>query len=123
MVANNLVFQMFVSATSTVLSDNAFFCTIYHRDVSIESRGAAEFGRHFYGDRHWQRDVTYRVQNGLTVFNRLMDPLVLSDAQLDDYRNRPCNGKAEDFSFPEDLLPACTQVESSVPLLTMVNSF
>ena len=35
--------------------------------------------------------------------------------------NRPCKGKSEGFSFPEDLLPACTRVDSAVPLMTMVN--
>ena len=75
----------------------------------------------FFGKRHWQLDVTYRVQNGLPVYNRLMDPMVLSDAQLEEYRNRPSKGKDEGFSFPEDLLPACVQTDSSVPLMTMVN--
>ena len=86
----------------------------------MESRGALEFSRHFFGKRHWQLDVTYRVQNNLPVFNRLMDPKELTDAQLEDYRNRPCQGKADGFSFPEDLFPACTQVDSSVLLLTLV---
>ena len=47
--------------------------------------------------------------------------MVLSDAQLEEYRNRPSKGKDEGFSFPEDLLPACVQPDSSVPLMTMVN--
>ena len=38
-----------------------------------------------------------------------------------NYRNRRCKGKAEGFSFPEDLLPACTKYDSSVPLLILVN--
>ena len=62
---------------------------------------------------YWQR-----VQHDWPVFILLMESLVLSDAQLEDYRNRPCKRKAEGFSFSEDLLPACTQMESSVPLLT-----
>ena len=87
----------------------------------MESRGAAEFARHFFGKHHWELDVTYRVQNNMPVFNRLMDPMELSESQLEVYANRPSKGKSEGFSFPEDLLPACTQVDSSVPLLTMVN--
>ena len=53
---------------------------------------------------YWQLDVPYRVQHDLPIFNLLMEPLVLSDAQLEDYRSRRCKGKAEGFSFPEDLL-------------------
>ena len=120
MIGDNPIYQLFVSGSSTGC-DKHFFCMICHRDVSMESRGALEFSRHFFGKRHWQLDVTYRVQNNLPVFNRLMDPMELSDAQLEEYRSRPCKGKAEGFSFPEDLLPACTQVDSSVPLLTLVN--
>ena len=120
MIGDNPIYQLFVSGSSTGC-DKHFFCMICHRDVSMESRGALEFSQHFFGKRHWQLDVTYRVQNNLPVFNRLMDPMELTDTQLEDYRSRPCKGKAEGFSFPEDLLPACTQVDSSVPLLTLVN--
>ena len=79
----------------------------------------AEFSRHFSGKR--QLDVTYRVQNEMPVFNRLMVPMVLSETQLTEYRDQPVKGKSEGFSFPEDFQPACTQVNSSVPLMTMVN--
>ena len=120
MVVGNPIYELFVSGSSTG-SSKLFHCMICQRDVSMESRGAAEFSRHFFGKRHWQLDVTYRVQNGLPVYNRLMDPMVLSDAQLEEYRNRPSKGKDEGFSFPEDLLPACVQPDSSVPLMTMVN--
>ena len=120
MIGDNLIYQLFVSGSSNG-SDKHFFCMICHRDVSMESPGALEFSRHFFGKRHWQLDVTYRLQTNLPVFNRLMDPMELTDAQLEDYRSRPCKGKADGFSFPEDLLPACTQVDSSVPLLTLVN--
>ena len=81
----------------------------------MESRGASEFARHFFGKRHWQVDVRYRVQHDLHVFNRLMDPMELSEAQVSDYMSRPSKGLTEDFSFTEDLLPACTRVGSSVP--------
>ena len=120
MVANHPVFELFVSGSSTG-SDKLFHCMICQRDVSMESRGAAEFARHFFGKRHWELDVAYRVQNNLPVFNRLMDPMELSEAQLEVYANRPSKGKSEGFSFPEDLLPSCTRVDLSVPLLTMVN--
>ena len=50
-----------------------------------------------------------------------MDPMELSETQIDEYMNRPRKRKAEGFSFPEDLLPACTQVDSSISLMTLIN--
>ena len=70
LVTGNPIFELFVSGSSTG-SDKLFHCMICQRDFFIESRGAAEFSRHFFGKQHWQLDVTYRVQNGLPVFNRL----------------------------------------------------
>ena len=67
-------------------------------------------------------DMTYRVQHDLPVFNRLMDPMELNETQVADFMGRPSKGLAEGFSFPEDLLPACTRVDSSVPLMTIINS-
>ena len=120
MVTGHPIFELFVSGSSTG-SDKAFHCMICQRDVSMESRGAAEFSRHFFGKRHWQLDVAYRVRNDMPVYNRLMDPMILSESQVAEYRDWPSKGKSEGFSFPEDLLPACTQINSSVPLMTMVN--
>ena len=76
MVSGHPVFELFVSGSSTG-SDKLFHCMICQRDVSMESRGPAEFARHFFGKRHWVLDVTYRVQNDMPVFNRLMDPVTL----------------------------------------------
>ena len=45
----------------------------------------------------------------------------LSDAQTREDLARPFKEKPEGFSFPEDLLPVCSRVDSSVPLITMVN--
>ena len=120
MVAGHPIFELSVSGSSTG-SNKAFHCMICQRDVSIESRGAAEFSCYFFDKQHWQLDVTYWVQNDMPVVNRLMDPMILSETQLAEYRDRPSKGKSEGFSFPEDLLPACTQVNSSVPLMTMFN--
>ena len=118
---DNPIYQLFVSGSSTG-SDKLFFCKICHRDVSMEARGASEFTRQFFGKRHLQLDMTYRVQHDLPVFNRLMDPMELSEAQVADFMSRLSKGLAKGFSFPEDLLPACTRVDSSVPLMTMINS-
>ena len=120
MVRGHPVLELFVSGSSTG-SDKSFFCTICHRDVSMETRGAGELTRHFSGDRHWQADVTYRVYQGLPVYNRLMDPIELSDTHKTDFLSRPFKDKLEGFTFPEDLLPSCTRVDSCIPLLTMVN--
>ena len=51
MVGDNPIYQLFVSGSSTG-SDNMFFCKIFQWDVSMESRGASEFARHFFGKRH-----------------------------------------------------------------------
>ena len=118
MVSGHPVFELFVSGSKTG-SDKSFHCMICQRDVSMESRGPAEFT--VFGKQHWVLDVTYRVQNDMPVFNRLMDPMVLTEAQLAEYRDQPRKGKSEGFSFPEDLLPACTQANSSVLLMTMIN--
>ena len=120
MVRGHPVLELFVSGSSTG-SDKSFFCTICHRDVSMETRGAGELTRHFSSDRHWQADVTYRVHKGLPIFNKLMDPIELSETQKADFLSRPFKDKLEGFTFPEDLLPSCTRVDSTIPLLTMVN--
>ena len=119
-VRGHPVLELFVSGASTG-SEKHFFCTICHKDVSMETRDAGELVRHFSGPRHWQADVTYRVHQGLPVFNKLMDPLELSESQRSDFLSRTFKDKSEGYSFPEDLLPSCTRVDSVVPLLTMVN--
>ena len=120
MVGNHPVFSLFVSGDSNGLASR-FHCMICKRDVSMQSRGAREFVRHFSGDRHWTRDVAYRVQHGMPVFDQLMKPLELTSEQRAEYLSQDAVEKDEGFSFPEDLLPACTRVDSTIPLLTMVN--
>ena len=120
MVKEHPAFELFVSGSSSGV-ETAFFCTICQRDVSIATKGIREISRHFSSDKHWALDVTYRVHQGLQVYNKLLDPMELSDAQTRDYLARPFKEKPEGFSFPEDLLPACTRVDSSVPLITMIN--
>ena len=119
MVGDHPVYSLFVSGSCTGSSEK-FFCRICHRDVSMRTRGAVEFSR-FFGPRHWYADVMYRVREGLPVFNMLMGPMELSAEQIADFRSRPCKGLSEGFSFPEDLLPACTRVDLTIPLLRMVN--
>ena len=55
------------------------------RDVSIESCSSGEINHHFASDRHWERDVTYRVHNGLPVYNQLRQAVTLTDDQLACY--------------------------------------
>ena len=50
-----------------------------------------------------------------------MDPLRLTPSRHADYLARPWKEKPEEFSFPEDLQPSCTEVDSSIPLMTLVN--
>ena len=120
MVGNLSVFSLFVSGASNG-SASRFHCMICKRDVSMQSRGAREFVRHFSGDRHWSRDVAYRVQHGMPVFDQLMKPLELTSEHRAEYLSQDAIEKDEGFSFPKDLLPACTRVDSTIPLLTMVN--
>ena len=120
MVGNHPIFSLFVSGASNG-SASHFHCMICKRDVSMLSRGAREFVRHYSGDRHWSRDVAYRVQQGLPVFDQLMKPLELTSEERAAYLEQDVVDKDEGFSFPEDLLPACTRVDSTIPLLTMVN--
>ena len=121
MVGNHPVFSVFVSGASNG-SASRFHCMICKRDVSMQSRGAREFVRHFSRDRHWSRDVAYRVQHGMPVFDQLMKPLELTSEQRAEYLSQDAIEKDEGFSFPKDLLAACTRVDSTIPLLTMVNS-
>ena len=37
---------------------------------------------HLSGDKHWQLDDTYRVHQGLPIFNKLQDPMELSDDRV-----------------------------------------
>ena len=119
MLKDNPIFELFVSGSSTG-SDKHVYCMICQRDVSMEFRGAGEFSRHFFGKQLWLLDVTYR-SNNLPTYNRQMDPMELNATQIDESMKRPRKGKAEGFSFSEDLLPACTQVDSSIPLMTLIN--
>ena len=54
-IRDNPILELIASG-STTGSDKAF-----HRDVSMETRGSGELSGHFFGDGHWQVDVTYRV--------------------------------------------------------------
>ena len=120
MVGDHPIFSLFVSGASNG-SASRFHCMICKRDVSMLSRGAREFIRRYSGDRHWSRDVAYRVPQGLPVFDQLMKPLELTSKERAAYLSQDVVDKDEGFSFPEDLLPACTRVDSTIPLLTMVN--
>ena len=119
MVKDHPVFGLFVSGSCSGV-ESAFFCTLCERDVSIAAKGVREIVRHFSSDKQRLLDVTYRVHQGLQVYNKLLDPMELSESQTQEYLARPFKEKPEGFSFPEDLLPSCTRVDSSVPL-TMVN--
>ena len=120
MVKDHPIFELFVTGSSSGV-ETAFFCTLCQRDVSIATKGVREISRHFSSDKHWLLDATYRVHQGLQVYNKLLDPMELSDAQTKEYLSRPFKEKPEGFSFPEDLLPACTRADSSVPIMTMIN--
>ena len=117
MVKDLPVFELFVSVAMSEV-ETAFFCTLCQRDVSIAAKGEREMTRHFGSDKHWLLDVTYRVHQGLQVYIKLLEPM---ESQTQEYLARPFKEKPEGFSFPEDMLPSCTRVDSSLPLITMIN--
>ena len=88
MVAVNEILSEFVSASKNGLS-TYFFCTMCERDVSMVSRGASELVRQFTSNRHWERDVTYRVHKGMPVYNQLRQLITLTDEELSQYRPQP----------------------------------
>ena len=59
----------------------------------MKTLGAGELTRQVSGDRHWQADVTYRIHQGLPVFNKLKDPIELSETQKADFLSRPFKDK------------------------------
>ena len=62
------------------------------------SRGAREFVRHYSGDRHWSRDVAYRVQQGLPVFDHETPRIDVRGATgLPEAR---CSGQGRGIQFP-----------------------
>ena len=54
------------------------FCRLSDRDVSMASRRAGEFKRHFMSDSHWERDVTYRVHRNFPRSCKSQSPCRLS---------------------------------------------
>ena len=95
-------------------------CRVCCRDVAMKAQGSGEFRRHFESDKHWIKDVTYRVHMGLPVLNRLMDPMEMTEAQLAEYRAKPFEDLGEEYPFPEDLVAKHSRVESKVPFKTFV---
>ena len=96
--------------------DKYFFC----RDVCIESHGTIEFDRHFSGKSHRARDVTYRGQMGMPIYNILLEPMELSDKQRAEYLPQLFVDLGSEYPFPEDLLPRHSQASSGVPRMTLV---
>ena len=86
----------------------------------MKAHGSGEFGRPSESDKHWFKDVTYRVQMGLPVLNRLMEPMELTESQLAEYRAKPFEDRGEVYPFPEDLLSKHSRVESKVSFMTFV---
>ena len=114
------VFLSFASGSKSGEPMN-LFCRVCHRGVRMRAHGAGEFRRHFRSDGHWFRDVAYQLHNGLTIYNRLLEPMELSASQEAEFRSRPLVDLAEGYPFPEDLLPKHSRVDSKVPFMTLVS--
>ena len=102
-------------------SDERFFCRICKRDVTIRTHGVSEIIRHFGSVGHWRRDVTYRVHMGMPVYNKLLEPMTLTETQLAEYRARPFEDLGGEFPYPEDLVAKHAHPGSKVPLMTLVS--
>ena len=66
------------------------------------------------------QDVVYRVHMGLPLYNKFMEPLVLSARQEDEFRARPFVDLGGEFPFPGDILLKNANAESKGPLMTFV---
>ena len=84
----------------------SFFCRVCNRDVRMKAQGSGEFKRHFASDGHWFRDVRYRVHSGLPVYNRWLEPMELTAAQIAEYKAQPFVDLAEGFSFQKIWCPS-----------------
>ena len=109
MVEEHPIFGFFVSGSSTE-SATSFHCMICGRDVSMQSRGSRDFVRHYSSDKHWLRDVAFRVQRNLPVYDQLMKPITLTADEKKAYLSRPHVEKDECFNC----LKTCIR---SVPVL------
>ena len=121
MLSEHILFKDFVTSAKSG-SDEHFFCRICKRDVAILAHGASEIIRHFGSAGHWRRDVTYTVHMGMPVYNKLLEPMTLSETQLAEYRARPFEELGGEFPYPEDLLDKHSHPKSKVPLMTLVSS-
>ena len=116
----NPLFPSFVSGSRSN-DPMSFVCRVCHRDVRMRAHVAGVLKRHFRSDCYWFRDVSYRLHMGLTVYNRLMEPMELSVSQESEFRPRPLIDLAEGYPFPEDLLPKHSRMDSKVAFMTLVS--
>ena len=65
--------------------------------------------------------MTYRVHIGLQVYNRLLEPLTLTESQRTEFESRLFVDLEEGHPFPEDLAPKHARVESRIPFSTLVS--
>ena len=97
-----------------------FHCRVCRRDVAMKTQGSGEFRRHFECDKHWIKDVIYMVHMGLSVLNRLMEPMDLTMIQMAQYRAKPFENLGEEDPFPDDFVPKHSRVDFKVPFMTFV---
>ena len=90
------------------------------RDVAMKTQGSGEFRRHFECDKHWIKDLIYMVHMGLSVLNRLMEPMDLTMIQMAQYWAKPFENLGEEDPFPNDFVPKHSRVDFKVPFMTFV---
>ena len=86
----------------------------------MESHGAMEFCRHFGLLGHLPRDITYRVQMGMPVYNKLLESMKLSENHHKSNQSWPFVDLGPEYPFPQELLPKHSQAESRVPPMTLI---
>ena len=96
MVGEHPIFSLFVSGSKTG-SATSFHCMICGRDVSMQSCGSREFVRHSSSEKYWLRDVGFRVQQDLPVYDQLMRPLILTADEKKSHLSHPRVEKMKGF--------------------------
>ena len=57
----------------------------------------------------------------MPVYNKLLEPMTLTETQLAEYRARPFEDLGGEFPYPEDSLAKHAHPGSNVPLMTLVS--
>ena len=57
----------------------------------------------------------------MPLYNKMLEPMTLSETQLSEYRSRLSEDLGEVFPYPEDLVGKHSVASSKVPFMTLVS--